>query len=112
MFFPLGALVDPFADQRDLVVGQRFGVMIALGRRHHVTRVVGRDPFDQFRGSRIAGDDDAVAVLGHAEGRFAVDERDAGAFLDAAVATDTRGVEDRPDRFVIGNLVTRPRPAA
>jgi len=51
----LGPLVDPAAEQLDLMLGQFR--LVRVGRRHQLVFVVRGDPLDQRAVLRLAGDD-------------------------------------------------------
>ena len=65
MLLPRGTLLDPAAQDADLLVRQRWFV-----RRHSLPFLVRGDPPDQFAGLRIAGHDRCQPRIGRGEGRF------------------------------------------
>ena len=70
---------------------------MVLRWRHPFVRIVVLDAADQFRGGRIAGNNNLLAGLAFPEGLLAVNEGDLAGLLHPAVADRAVLVEQRPD---------------
>src|SRR5207248_2868142 len=93
MLAPLGAVLDPLPERRDLIGGE---LLAAVGGRHVLLGAGAGDAFGQLAVIEVAGDDGAVSVVVGLGGFFGVEaEVGFALFLVGAVTGVTVLGEDR-----------------